>query len=109
MLDGGLSITTPWTLVDSTANVWGTTAPAQLIVPGSTLPVRTMFVGGVRYNRTRDDPSTFALLGSQNSFITPDGYLVTSRKPQAWIDLTTVEIVRQGPFTQTTVQHSTVH
>jgi hypothetical protein len=99
VVDGGLSITTPWTLVDAAKNLWSTPAPAELVVPG-VLPVRTLYVSNVRYNRTRDDPSTFGIDGKQNSMVTPDGYVVTSAAAQAWTDPTTVEIVKQGAFTQ---------
>ena len=99
VVDGGLNLTATWSLVDAAKSIWSTPAPASLLAP-KVLPVRTLFVGGVRYNRTRDDPSTFALLGSQNSMITNEGYLITSAAPQSWTDPTTVEIVKQGAFTQ---------
>ena len=98
-VDGGLHITTAWTRVDASKNLWSTPAPAEALQP-HVLPVRTMYVDNVRYNRTRDDPSTFALLGSDNSVITAGGYEVTSAAPQVWTDPTTVEIVKQGAFTQ---------
>ena len=107
VIDGGLHITTKWTLVDAKKNLWSTAAPAALLTP-KILPVRTLYVDNVRYNRTRDDPSTFALFGSDNSVITSDGYLVTSSAPQSWSDPTSIEIVKQDAFTETRCPIATV-
>jgi hypothetical protein len=100
VIDGGLSITTPWALVDAKTNLYSTTAPAGILKP-NILPVRTLYVNNVRYNRTRDSSSNVGVLGSQNSIITQNGYIVTSDKPQAWTDPTTIEMVKQHAFTQT--------
>jgi hypothetical protein len=99
VVDGGLNITTPWKLVDATTGLYSTIAPAALVKP-TILPIRTMYVNDVRYNRTRDSPATLAILGSQRSKITKDGYDVSSSIPLTWTDLTTVELVKQGAFTQ---------
>lgn len=97
-IDGGVDIISSWTLEDPQAGLWSTPAPQSLL--GGVLAVRTMYVDGVRYNRTRDSPGTFGILGNNNSVITPTGYVVTSTVPQTWTDPTSIEFVKQGPFTQ---------
>ena len=99
VVDGGLNITTPWKLVDATTGLYSTIAPAALVKP-TILPIRTMYVNDMRYNRTRDSPATLAILGSQRSKITKNGYDTSSSIPLTWTDLTTVELVKQGAFTQ---------
>jgi hypothetical protein len=99
VVDGGMVLGN-WSKVPDTPTahrtLWETPAPQ-----GLPTTIRQLFVGGVRYNRTRTQPEDVGLGPlAPGAVITSDGYLTASAAPLSWPDPTSVEIVADFTWVQ---------